>query len=137
MAGSKSDFLEGAYLNAFFRGSATPIQGTVFVGLWKAALDDASTGSAADEVSGTGYNRATVVCNSTNWSLASGGTVSNAAAISFGTAGADWGTVTHLAVLSANSAGNIFYWADLTASKIIQNGDPVQINVGDLVISES
>ena len=138
MAGSKSDAYENLLLDNLFGGTAITLAGTVYVGLWTAALSDTSTAATAGEVSGSGYARAAVARNNTNFPAAAGGTISNGAAISFGTAGADWGTVTHLAVCSSSSgAGTIFYWADLTASKIIQNGDPVQINVGDLDITEA
>src|SRR5574340_288262 len=136
MAGTKSNYLENAFLNWLLAGSALSQPGTVWVGLWTATLDDTSTGATAGEVSGSAYARVAKACNSTNFGSASGGTVSNATLIDFGTAAASWGTVTHLAILDAATNGNILYHADLTASKVIGASDPVTIPIGDRDVSE-
>src|SRR5512146_3094993 len=138
MSGSKSDAWENLLLDYLMAGTPINLPGTIWIGLWTAALSDTSTAATAGEVSGGGYARYAVTRNNANWNAASGGTLDNKVAYSFGTASADWGTVTHMALCGTPSgAGTIFYWADLTAQKIIQNGDPVQINVGDLDISEA
>lgn len=137
MAGSKTNTWENALLDWQFGGTAITLPGTVYCGLWTSALDDTSTGSTSGEVSAGGYARAAVACNNTNFPAASGGAISNGAAVSFGTASADWGTVSYMGLCTAASAGTMCYWSDLTASKIIQNGDPVVVNAGDLDVTES
>jgi hypothetical protein len=72
-----------------------------------------------------------------SFAAASGGSVNNTAVINFGTASADWGTITHLGLCSALTSGTMYYWTDLAASKIVQNGDAVQINAAGLVVSQS
>jgi hypothetical protein len=137
LAGSKSDAWEVALLDWQFGGSVITLPAALYLGLWTATLSDASTGATAGEVSAGGYARKAVTRNNTNWNGAAAGAIDNKAAIDFGTASADWGTVTHMAVLSADTSGTILYWADLTNSKIIQNGDPVVINAGALDITEA
>jgi hypothetical protein len=134
--GSKSDYLENALLDHVLGGGDYTRPATVYVGLWTAALDDASTGSTAGEVSGGSYARVAVTNNATNWPAAASGAKSNGTAITFPQASADWGTVTHFAILDAAAGGNILYWGALTNSKTIQNGDTAEFAVGDLDITE-
>lgn len=105
--------------------------------MWTAALADASTGSTAGEVSGGSYARVGLTNNATNWPAASAGAKSNGIAINFGTATANWGTVTHFAILDAATLGNILYHGDLTVSKVINSGDSAQFPIGDLDVSEA
>lgn len=124
MAQGFSDVIENAILNGMFRGSAVsaymPI-GTVYVSLHTATLNDDGTGT---EVTGTGYARATVAI--AGWDVAAGGTIQNAAAISFGTAGASWGTVTNVGVWNANSGGTLLFSGTLTSSCIVNTNDTFQ-----------
>lgn len=137
MAGSMTDLWEATILDWQFGGTAINLPGTVYVGLWTAALSDTSTSATAGEVSGGGYARVGVARNNTNFYPAAAGSVNNKTVVNFGTASADWGTITHLGLLSASSSGTLYYWTDLTASKIVQNGDSVTIPASNLVISQS
>jgi len=125
MAGSKSDFLENEILDHVLSAAAYSAPGTVYIGLWTSALTDSSTGATAGEVSGGSYARVAVTNNATNWPAASGGSKNNGTDFTFPTATAGWGTVTYVAILDSATlgAGNILYWADLTASRDILNGD--------------
>jgi hypothetical protein len=124
MAQGFSDVLENAILNGMFKGSAfaayAPI-GTVYVSLHTATLNDDGTGT---EVTGTGYYRGTVVA--AGWDVATGGTIQNASAINFGTAGAAWGTITNVGIWNAASAGTMLYAGTLTASAIVNINDTFQ-----------
>ena len=134
--GSKSNYLENKLLDYVFGKTAFDPPGTIYAGLWTATLDDASTGATAGEVAGSGYARVAIVNGTADWDAASGGTKSNTNVVNFGTAGADWGTVTDFALLDANSEGNILYFGALTASKVISNGDSATIAAGALDITE-
>jgi hypothetical protein len=57
---------------------------------------------------------------------ATSGQSTNGGAITFGPATADWGTVTHTAVLDASTAGNMLLYGPLSSSRTIQNGDSLQ-----------
>lgn len=138
MAGSKSDYLENT-IGGHVLGSVdyTPVV-TTYIGLWTSALSDTSTGATAGEVSGGSYARVALTNNTTNWPAWSGGATSNGIAIDFGTASANWGTVTYFCIVdSASGAGNILYWGDLTVSKTINSGDSAQFPIGDLDVSEA
>ncbi len=139
IAGSLSDSFENAILEYALRGTdiSTWVPGTVYVGLWTAALADASTGATAGEVSGGSYARIALARASGSWDAAAGGTVKNTGVVNFGTASADWGTVTHAAILNAAAVGTILYHWDLTASKTIQNGDPVQFSGSAITITQA
>ena len=100
---------------------------TVYLALFTSAPSDAGGGT---EVSGGSYARQAVTL-----SAASGGASSNSADITFPQATADWGTVTHCALMDAASSGNMLMWTPLDASKTINNGDTFKINSGDLDIT--
>jgi len=103
---------------------------------WYIALftsDPTDTGSAGTEVStGTGYARTSVTFSVT------GDTASNSAAVEFPAAsGGNWGTITHIGVMTASSAGDMIVHSALTTSKAINDGDVFRIPTGDLDITLS
>jgi hypothetical protein len=137
-----SDFAENKLVDFIFRGQALGITGgsaaagtgptALFVALLTAAPSDTGGGT---EVSGGSYARVSVTSSLANWagtqsagsttaSSGTSGTTSNNAAITFPTPSANWGVVTHAAVYDASTAGNLLFYASLTASKTINNGDP-------------
>lgn len=137
-----SDFLENKIIDFLLRGQALGVTGgtaaagtgptNVYVGLFTANPSDTGGGT---EVTGGSYARVTVASNLTNWagtqaaasttaSSGTSGTTSNNAAITFPTPSANWGTVTGLGIFDASTAGNLLFWAPLTASKSVNNGDP-------------
>jgi hypothetical protein len=136
-----SDFAENKLIDWFFRAQAIGITGasaaagtgpsTLYVGLLTAAPSDSAAGT---EVSGGSYARVAVTSSLANWagtqsagsttaSSGTGGTTSNNNAITFPAPTANWGVVTHFAVYDAASAGNLLFYAALTVSKTINNGD--------------
>jgi len=129
MAG-KSDYLENKVLEAAVGKTAFGTI-TAYVGLYTATPSDAGGGT---EVSGGSYARKSTAA--ADWAAASGGSISNANAISFTTPTGSWGTVTHFGVFDAATVGNLLYWGALTASKTIGTGDPVSFAAGALVITE-
>jgi len=130
MAGSKSDYMENKLLDHIFgKGNYTPP--TIYVALFTSAPTDAGGGT---EVSGGSYAR--VQTAASDWDAASGGSTANANKITFPEATASWGTVVAFALFDASTAGNMLYWADLTANKTIDSGDTAEFAVGALVISE-
>ena len=98
-----------------------------YVALFTTATDDAGGGI---EVSGGGYARQLVGLSEAS---GAGGLTSNAADITFPTATADWGTVTHIAIMDAATGGNMIMHSPLDASKAIATGDTFKINATELV----
>ena len=123
---SFSDYLETKVLDHVFGGTSYTAPTTLYVALFTAAPSDSGGGT---EVSGGAYARQTIAFTT------SGDTTSNNAAIEFPTATANYGTVTHVGVYDASSAGNLMAWAALTSSKTIETGDVFRIPSGDLDIT--
>jgi len=138
MAGSFSDYLEGQLLDGTLGGGTWTKPATVYLGLWTAALTDASTGATASEVANAAaYARVAVTNNATNFPAASGGSKSLNVAFSFPAATGSWGTVTYGAILDSatHGAGNILGWFDLTTPKTIGNGDTATFGIGSIVVT--
>ncbi len=123
---SFTNFLETEILDHVFAGSAYTAPSTLYMALYTAAPGETGGGT---EVSGTGYVRQTVAFTT------GGNTTSNNAAVEFPTAGASWGTVTHVGVFDASSSGNLMAYAALTTSKTIDSGDVFRVPNGDLDIT--
>lgn len=133
MAGSKSNYLENAILDHVLGGGDYTRPGTVYVALFTVAPSDAGGGT---EVTGGSYARAAVTNNATNWPAAAGGSKANGTAITFTTATANWGTCVAFGIFDASSGGNLLFWADLTTSKAINNGDTARFDSGQVTIAE-
>jgi hypothetical protein len=121
VAGSLSDFAEAKVLDLIFKG-ATWTQ--LASGPWVALFTTAPTDSAAGtEVTGGSYARVQVATADWTRSATAPTQVTNNAVITFAAPSANWGTVTGMAIMDASTAGNILAWADLTTSRVINNGD--------------
>jgi hypothetical protein len=96
----------------------------------------ADTGAGAVEPVGNGYAREQMTRNGTNWAAASGGDPSvgdNAVAITMGPAsGGNWGTLVAGGAHDAVSAGNLWWYWDLAASKTVNDGDSAEYAIGAL-----
>ena len=102
---------------------------TPYVGLFTAAPSDAGGGT---EVTGGSYAR---VNANTSFGAASGTTMSNDAAITFTTATASWGTVTHFGIFDASTAGNLLIWAALGTSQAVGSDNTASFAIGELDIT--
>lgn len=137
---AKSNFLEDAILNHVLRGVAFPTLGaSVYVALHTADPTDAGTGA---EVAGGSYARVAVSRAIGSWAApadnAGAQRTSNSAAITFPSPTANWGTVTHMAIWDAATAGNLLYRAILGTSRTINNGDQApSFAIGALTVQES
>jgi len=125
---SFSNYLETELLDHVFANNAYTSPSAVYVSLHTANPDEDASGTEVTTV-GTAYARQTATFSVT------GNTATTTAAIEYATATADYGTVTHVAVWDAVSAGNMLAYAALTASKTIATGDVFRIPAGDLDIT--
>lgn len=127
-----SDYLENALTDLIFRGQAFTAPANLYVALYTDATSDAGGGT---EVTGGSYARVAMATSLANWSgtqsagstIASsgtGGASSNNIALTFPAPTADWGTVTHFAILDAASGGNLLFHGALSAPALIENGNP-------------
>lgn len=128
--GAMSDYLENKLIDHVFRNTSFTMPGAIHVGLLTAAPSDTGGGT---EVTGGSYARVAVAPSVANWkstngttsgaSSGTGGTTTNAAAVTFPAPSANWGVVTHFGIYDASSAGNLLFWGALTVSKTVNNGD--------------
>ena len=124
-----SDYLENAILNATLNATNYTAPTNPYVSLHTADPTDAGTGA---EVSGGGYARQTA---SFPTASGTGGSVSTDADITFPTATASFGTVTHIGVWDAATGGNLLYHTALDSSKTIDSGDIFKITSGNLTVT--
>ncbi len=121
-----TDYLENKLLAHTFSNTAYTSPSTVYVALYTVAPTDSSVGT---EVTGGGYVRQSASFTTT------ASATTNASAIEYPTATADYGTVVAVAVLDASSSGNMLAFAALDTNKTISTGDVFRIPAGDLDIT--
>ena len=128
---SFTDYTENLVLNYLFTTGSVTRPTAWYVGLFTGAPSDAGGGT---EVTGNGYARkatGTLSVSGTTPTLCT-----NDAAIEFDPAsGGSWGTITHIAIFDADTAGNMLGWAELSSSRLINDGDVLRIPAGDLDIT--
>jgi hypothetical protein len=136
-AGSASDYQENKNADFIFRAQVWAAPTALCVALVTTAATDASTGATIAEAAYTGYARGALAPSASNWkgtglevagvSAGTSGTVKNNAIITIGVGATSGPTaVVGFAVLDSCTvgAGNVLYYAALTANKTINNGDP-------------
>lgn len=135
-----SDYLEGKLLNHILRNTAYAVP---YSSLWVALFDGTASsalleaGTLTGEIVGGAYARLQV-------GAATGldfddplltGVTANTSSLIWTTATANWGTVTYMAIMDANTAGNVLFHGALTVPKTVNNGDTFKFNAGDLQIA--
>ena len=124
-----SNYLENALINVTLRATSYTAPTTVYVALYTSDPTDADTGT---EVSGGSYARQAVT-----FAAPSDGVALNSATVTFPTATANFGTVTHIGLRDASTAGNLLYHAPLTDSKTVTTGDVFRIGTSNLTVTLS
>lgn len=127
---SKSDYAENK-VNELLVGKTAFTLPTAYVALYTAAPSDSGGGT---EVTGGSYARKSTA--GADWAASSGGSIANAAVITFVTATGSWGTVTHFGVFDAATVGNLLWWGALGTSKVIGTGDSASWAIGALIHTE-
>jgi len=127
---SMSDYLENKLIDHIFRATSYTMPATLYIALYTASPTDTGGGT---EVTGGSYARVALNPSVSNWlstngtasgaSSGTGGTTSNNATITFPAPTANWGSITHVAITDASSAGNVLFWSALTIPKTVNNGD--------------
>lgn len=122
-----SNYLENALVNATLRNTSYTSPAAVYLALYTSDPTDADTGT---ECSGTSYARQAIT-----FGAPSNGVTTNSAAIEFPQAGGAWGTITHIGIRDASTAGNLLYHTPLDASKPIAVGDVFRVAIGSLSVT--
>jgi len=119
---------ENHVMQYVFTGGSVTRPTAWYIGLFTS--DPTDTGTAGTEVSGNGYARTSVSFSVTN------DTATNSAAVEFPAAsGGNWGTISHIGVMTASSAGDMIVHSALDVAKAINDGDVFRIPTGDLDIT--
>lgn len=140
MANNASRYQQNNRLN-WMKGTAYPTAPvTTYVALLTTLpTDNNGTGLVEVTTTGTAYARQAVT-SSTGWSAVSTSgslqQMSNAAAVTYAAATANYGTVVGVAVYDAVTAGNLLYFAPLAANQVVNNGNTFSFLAGALVIQE-
>lgn len=123
-----ADYAENLVLDWLMTTGSATRPTSWYVALYTAAPSDSGGGT---EVTGGGYARQSVT-----FGAASGGTCSNTNQVSFTASGADYGTVSHVAIHDAVSGGNLIWHGALATSRSVVDGDTFLFAVGaiDLTI---
>lgn len=129
MAGNLTDYAEHKILE-LITGKAAWAKPTIYVALYTAVPGEAGSGT---EVSGGGYSR--IATTPSDWTTAANGQISNAVNFEWPIASANWGTVAGMALVDAETGGNVIMRGPAASSKLIESGDTFRILAGALVMS--
>ena len=122
-----SDYTENAVLDHLFHSSESFTKPTspLVLALFTDSVADDGTGT---ELSGDGYSRQTVVFAT----QAAAGAIANTAQVQFTASGGDWGTIVSVGVY--DNAANFLWGGDLAASRVVNDGDTLTFDVGDITL---
>lgn len=123
-----SNYLANELLDNTLRATSYTGPATLYMALFTAGTN-LETNNQTNEVSGGSYARTAVT-----FDVAASSVTQNTADVSFPVATADWGTITHAAVMDALTTGQILYWAALDANKTINNGDTFKFLTGAFIV---
>lgn len=127
-----SNYLENALINHVLRQVAYTAPTDVWLALFTTDPTDADTGT---EVTGGSYARVQISGSSTAFTAPSNGATGNGDTISFTTATALWGTISHVGIYDAATVGNLLFHGALDSSRLIDIDDTFTIATGDLVVT--
>ena len=133
-----SNYLENKVLDHVLRVTSYTQPSGLYLALFTntsgSAAANLEAGTLTDETStsGTAYARQAVT-----FAAASGGSSATNATVTFPTATANWGTITHVAIMDGDTkgAGNVLFYGAVTTSKTIETGDTFQVSSGNLTVS--
>jgi len=122
-----SNFLENELYDHVLRNAAYTSPSSLYVSLHTADPTDDGSGT---EVSGGSYARTAVTMGAP-----ANGSGTNSADVQFPQATGNWGSVSHIAIWDASSAGNMLFHTPLDTTKNITTGDVFKIASGSLTVT--
>lgn len=128
-----SDYAEQQIIDHLFRTGTFAKPAAIYIALFTAAPSDSGGGT---EASGGSYARVEVPQADAQWNApGTTGLTDNVNVITFPTATAPWGTITHFGIFDAAAAGNLLLHGAVTTSKVIGTGDIAQFAAGTLDVT--
>lgn len=124
-----SNYLELKLLDHALGTASFTAPSNVYLGLFTSDPTDADSGTEVTTI-GSAYTRETIT-----FDAAASGSAASAATVTFSAATANWGTITHIGIYDASTAGNLLFHGAVTTSKTIESGDTFQVSAGNLTIS--
>lgn len=125
-----SDYLRDALAGHVLANAAMTSPASVWLALYTSDPGSSDTGT---EVSGGSYARIQITAG---FAGVTGGTATNSAPVTFATATAGWGLVTHFGIRDAGTGGNLLFYGELTHQDILA-GETFAIDAGGLSVSMS
>lgn len=133
---SASNYTENKLLDHSLGVASFTMPTTVYVALFNNVssnmVSNLEQNIKTDEIAQASYSRKEVV-----FGAASLGTSANSADVTFDVAAELWGPIEGVAVMDAQSGGNVLYWGVPQVVKTIDIGDIYQIKTGNLQVSIS
>lgn len=121
-----SDYAEKLLLDWLMTAGAATRPTAWYLALYTAAPSDSGGGT---EVSGNAYARKTIALAAAS---SPGGTTNNTNTPSFTASGGNWGTITHIGIFDASSAGNLLWHGPMAASRVVNDGDTLSFVPGSV-----
>lgn len=125
-----TDYLESTLVDEAFRAVAFAPVADVYAALFTAAPGETGGGT---EVTGGSYARE-IIAFGAGSQVSGAYQVSNSATETFPTATANWGTVTHTAIIDAAAAGNYYGYTPLDTNVTVNNGDTARFSANALKV---
>lgn len=132
---SFSDYTENKVLNYLLRGEAFSVP-NMYLALFSSSNGlEPNVPASQTEVgtAGTGYARVAVP-SYTGFSAATSGQSANVSTFEFPVAQTDWGTISHAALMDAETGGNVIWWSNLSAPRVVYSGDTIRFAANTLTI---
>lgn len=122
-------------LNYLFGNTAYTSPTPLYVGLSTSTISD--TGANITEPTGGAYARVSIANNKTTFSVASGGSLSNAITITFVESSASWGIITDVFFGLGATVGvaDALYFQALPTPKTVQTATTISFATNAIVIS--
>jgi len=119
-----STYLKDALIDEVLRNTNYVPAATLYLALYTADPTPANTGA---EVTGGGYARQVIT-----FTAPSEGATASVADIAFDAATANYGTVTHIGILDALTAGNLLFFGALTTPRTITTDNQLIVKAGQI-----
>jgi hypothetical protein len=128
VAQNMTDYLRDAIINEALRNTDLAAI-TPYLALFTTATDRDGGGTEVVTTGGTLYARQAIT-----FSAPSNGVTANSADVTFPEAGANWGTISHAAIMDSDTegAGNMLFQGALNASQVVNTGNIISFAAGDV-----
>ena len=127
----KTYYQSNLNLNKDLRGIDYTQPATLYIGLSTTPIYRDGSGITEPSTS-MGYERVAVATNSSNWSVATNGTLYNNIDLQFKESTNEWGTITYVFMSDAQTGGNVRYFEALPKARLVQENSTLMFRAGSL-----